>query len=118
MGPQGPLLKNDGPICRVCGCSENNACTEIDDCARQRTRGDMIETVAYRGPVGCHWVRVEGSTPPLCSACSGTEADMAEAIARGCRMLQQHSNAGIAMALTIGKAALARRKRRQAENRT
>lgn len=115
MPPIGKQLKNDGPVCRVCGCSEHNACTEIGDCARQRYRTGRIETVHYRGPVGCHWVKVEGSTPPLCSACSGTEADMAEAIARGCRMLQQHTTAGIDMAVTIGKAALTRRKRRQAE---
>lgn len=112
IGPTGPLRKDDGPACRVCGCTENNACTELGDCARQETRGKRIVMVQYRGPVGCHWVKVEGSTEPLCSACSGTEADMAEAIKRGCRMLQQHSTAGIDMAVTIGKAALARRSRR------
>jgi hypothetical protein len=61
----------------------------------------------------CWWVKVEGATPPLCSACAGTDADMAEAIARGCRLLEQCSTAGIDMAVVIGKAALARRKRRQ-----
>lgn len=112
IGPQGPLLKNDGPACRVCGCTEHNACTELGDCAYEQSRGCRIEVVRLSGPVGCHWVKVEGSTPPLCSACSGTEADMAEAIARGCRMLTLHSTSGIKMAVAIGKAALARRKRR------
>jgi hypothetical protein len=113
MGPQGPLLKNDGPACRCCGCTEHNACMEFLPLTAKQKR----ERYAPH-PIGCSWVKVEGSTPPLCSACSGTEADMAEAIARGCRMLQQHTTAGIDMAVTIGKAALARRKRRQAENRT
>jgi hypothetical protein len=38
---------------------------------------------------------------------------MVEAIGRGCRLLEQSSNAGIHLAIVIGKAALARRKKRQ-----
>lgn len=112
IGPQGPLLKNDGPACRVCGCTEHNACFVL----LPLTAKQKLERYAPN-VIGCSWVKVEGATPPLCSACSGTEADMAEAITRGCRMLLQHSTAGIDMAVTIGKAALARRKRRQAENK-
>lgn len=63
--------------------------------------------------ITCSWVKPEANTPPLCSACAGTEADMAEAIARGCRLLEQCSTAGIDMAVIIGKAALARRKKFQ-----
>lgn len=106
----GRILKNDGPACRVCGCTENNACIEYRlGPTHFRSKVMVPKTIA------CSWVKVEGSTPPLCSACAGTEADMAEAIARGCRMLQQHSTAGVDMAVTIGKAALARRKKRQKE---
>jgi hypothetical protein len=112
-GPQGPLLKNDGPACRCCGCTENNACIS-HGMGPTHYRSKVIVPRTY----ACSWVKVEGATPPLCSACSGTEADMAEAIARGCRMLTLHSTSGIGMAVKIGKAALARRRRRQAENRT
>jgi hypothetical protein len=120
MGPQGPLLKNDGPPCRCCGCTEHNACVIQSDETFTDRIAKAVRIPSTRMPrlLTCSWVKVEGATPPLCSACSGTEADMAEAIARGCRMLQQHTTAGIDMAVTIGKAALARRKRRQAENRT
>lgn len=104
----GRILKNDGPACRVCGCTENNACLVLVPLTPKQKRERYAPNV-----IGCSWVKVEGSTPPLCSACAGTEADMAEAIARGCKMLQQHSTAGVDMALTIGKAALARRKKRQ-----
>lgn len=110
MPPLHPLLKNDGPTCRVCGCTENNACVEMPSSYRN------IIDPGSSALFSCSWVKVEGATPPLCSACSGTEADMAEAIARGCRMLEQHSTAGIDMAVVIGKAALARRKRRGKAN--
>ena len=112
MPPMGPLRKDDGPVCRVCGCSENNACMEFLPLTVKQKQGRYAPH-----PIGCHWVKVEGATPPLCSACSGTEADMAEAITRGCRMLTLHSTAGINMAVTIGKAALVRRKRRQQEQK-
>lgn len=103
IGPRGPLLKNDGPACRVCGCTEHNACVEM--VTRQLTAKQKRERWSPSALVACSWVKTEGATPPLCSACSGTAADMAEAIDRGCRMLQQHSMAGIDMAVKIGKAA-------------
>lgn len=108
IGPQGPLLKNDGPACRVCGCTENNACAVHNYDLSPQSRWAVV---------ACSWVKVEGATPPLCSACSGTEADMAEAITRGCRMLEQSGGLGVGMAVKIGKAALARRKRRRVQNR-
>lgn len=67
MPPLGPLLKNDGPACRVCGCTEHNAC-----------------------PPGCSWVETSGNDVPrwLCSACSGTAADMAEVVERTLKILK------------------------------
>lgn len=108
MPPVHPPLKNDGPACRVCGCTEHNACL-IDRRQPQIKRPRSWQP----GTVTCSWVRTEANTPPLCSACSGTDADMAEAIARGVRLLEMCSDRGIDMAVTIGKAALARRKKLQ-----
>jgi hypothetical protein len=113
MPPVHAPLKNDGPACRVCGCTEHNACVIASDETFTESIAKAVRMPATRMPriLTCSWVRTEGSSPPLCSACSGTEADMAEAIARGCRLLEQCSTAGIDMAVVIGKAALARRKK-------
>ncbi|MCC8963721.1 hypothetical protein H8A95_15735 [Bradyrhizobium sp. Pear76] len=51
--------KSSKPACRVCGCTEHNACEE-----------------------GCFWVRVEAHSKPLCSACSGTPRDVVEVCRR------------------------------------
>jgi hypothetical protein len=51
--------KSSEPACRVCGCTEHNACDE-----------------------GCSWVRTEPGSPPLCSACSGKPLDVAETCRR------------------------------------
>lgn len=110
IGPMGPLLKNDGPVCRVCGCSQHNACFQLVRPTAKQKRERYAPSV-----IGCSWVKVEGATPPLCSACAGTESDMAEAITRGCRMLGHSGGLAVGMAIKIGKAALARRKRRQQE---
>lgn len=83
-------LPSAEPACRVCGCTEHNACDE-----------------------GCSWVRVEKNSPPLCSACSGTAADMAEAIKRGMSVLIVTSVQAAEQAVTIGRAALRRRKARE-----
>lgn len=83
--------KSSESACRVCGCTNHNACEN-----------------------GCSWVVVEKSSPPLCSACSGTVGDLAEAIRRSTRTL----NAGglranvIDAAYAIGRAALRRRNAR------
>lgn len=45
--------------CRVCACTDDNACEG-----------------------GCSWVRVEPNGPPLCSECDGTEGDVIEATRR------------------------------------
>lgn len=70
MPPLHPPLKNDGPACRVCGCTEHNACL-IDDAGCV----DLGMT--------CSWVETRGAdSGPLCSACAGTTADLAEVIQR------------------------------------
>lgn len=108
IGPQGPLLKNDGPACRVCGCTEHNACvTQIMPTPTQKRQRWAPQLVA------CSWVKVEGATPPLCSACAGTVGDLAEAMVRGRRMLKQHGEAGMAFVLKVNKAALDRYRKRQ-----
>lgn len=110
IGPRGPLLKNDGPACRVCGCTEHNACVVHSDETFIEAIAKAARIPATRMPrlLTCSWVKVEGSTEPLCSACSGTAADMQEALGRGCRMLQRHEDKGIAFAIVIGNAARAR----------
>lgn len=45
--------RSSEPACRVCGCTEYNACDE-----------------------GCSWVKVRKGEKPLCSACAGTVADL------------------------------------------
>jgi hypothetical protein len=111
IGPQGPLRKDDGPACRVCGCTENNAClAELFHHQQCRSRRDgLCNCEAGRvGNVSCSWVKVEGASPPLCSACSGTVSDLAEALARGRRHLKQHGLDGFPFLLKINDAALTR----------
>lgn len=79
--------RSSEPACRVCGCTEHHACDE-----------------------GCSWVRVETGSPPLCSACSGTAADMVEAIKRGMSILIVTSVQAAEQAVAIGRAALRRQK--------
>lgn len=75
MSPVHPPVKNDGPACRVCGCTENNAC---------------VDHVEYDRPgfgrkgraIMCRWVKVEARSLPLCSACSGTLGDAVEVVRR------------------------------------
>lgn len=78
MPPFGPLLTNDGPACRVCGCTEHNACIPM-------------EGAKIVGPA-CSWVETSGNDNPrdLCSACAGTAADMFEVTQRGCAILLKH----------------------------
>jgi len=59
--------RNSEPACRVCGCTDHNACDE-----------------------GCSWVKVaKDEAKPLCSACDGTAADLFEVAGRCLRMLRQ-----------------------------
>lgn len=56
--PLNKPLKGDGLHCRVCGCTQHNACEE-----------------------GCSWVKEPAYTydfmGPLCSACAGSPLDLA-----------------------------------------
>lgn len=66
MPPVGPLRKDDGPACRVCACTQHNACLQGS------------------GALTCSWVKTDPTDAPnhLCSACSGTHDDAEEALAR------------------------------------
>lgn len=56
------------PACRVCGCTEGRAC--------------LIQNKTGTTSVGCSWVPVEDGSRPLCNACAGTAADLAEVLYR------------------------------------
>jgi hypothetical protein len=87
--------KSSEPACRVCGCTEHNACDE-----------------------GSSWVSTERGSPPLCSACSGGAGDMEEAIKRGVTFLRRPGIAAANEAVAIGRAAIRRRNARvKAERR-
>lgn len=85
--------------CRVCGCTEDRACVVVS-------------------PNGlnahpCSWAKTEPGSPPLCTACAGTDADMAEALKRGTKLLATLVSAHIRSAIDIGEAALSRRASRR-----
>jgi hypothetical protein len=105
MGPIGPMRTDDGPACRVCGCTQNNAC--VTDHRPQF----MIDIT---GPVCCAWAETSGNDNPrwLCTACAGTEADMVDAIKRGVAELKKHTKLSIDVAVAIGTAAVIRRDKR------
>lgn len=111
MPPIGKPLKDDGPACRCCGCTEHNAC--VEQVSRPRKRG----TPEAFATIGCSWVPTEGATEPLCSACSGTEADAIEVLNRLQRHLKQHGAGGTELAGTMVSAALTRWRKRQRQNR-
>lgn len=72
MPPLNPPLKNDGPACRVCGCTEHNAC---------------LVPIGLVHDAGCSWVKTEARSAPLCSACSGTLDDAVEVVRRVARLM-------------------------------
>ena len=107
MPPLHKLLKNDGPACRVCGCTWHNACP-------------TIEIVTIAGGVAevsgaCSWVRVDDEPGNLCSACAGTDADLAEVIGRMISIPARYGVARDTFATIrgIGRAALDRFKKAQ-----
>lgn len=108
MPPFDPPLRNDGPACRVCKCTEHNACV-IDDRLPRVKRPRSWQP----GMVTCSWVPTEGATEPLCSACSGTEADAIEVLNRLQRRLKLHGGAGAAFDGVMVSAALTRWRKRQ-----
>lgn len=114
MPPVGKPLKNDGPACRVCGCTEHNACVIHSDATFTERLAKAVRMPAVRMPrlLTCSWVKVEGATQPLCSACSGTEADIVEVTERCTRMIRQHGGQCLEFVGKALAAALARRVRR------
>jgi hypothetical protein len=77
MPPLAPPRTDDGPMCRVCGCTRRNACLVGYEIVQE---GDNAREVG----VGCEWVETSGNDVPrwLCSACSGTADDLMEVINR------------------------------------
>ncbi len=65
-----PRIKE--PACRVCKCTEFNACAD-----------------------GCSWVKVPHNEMPLCSACSGTAADLASSIGQMDQMFWRHTGKAV-----------------------
>mgnify|MGYP000072318525 CR=1 FL=1 len=84
------MAKPSAYACRVCGCTEEQACM----------------------PFGCSWVKAEAGSPPLCSSCSGSPGDMLEALKRGERFLTKLTKLDVAMAVRVGRAAVRRRNAR------
>lgn len=73
-----PRFKPPKPgTCRVCGCTDDNACTDF-------------------GP--CHWVDPEHT---LCSACEGTPADLAYALSSIAHMRGKASRPALAIKLAV-----------------
>lgn len=103
MPPFHPPLKNDGPACRVCGCTKNNAC--------------VTSRVYPMPPLCCSWVTVVDEAQPLCSACAGTAADLAEAVGRVQKLLDKRPGDRRAMneAWFVNRHALARYRKRKKE---
>lgn len=91
MPPVGPLRKDDGPACRVCGCTEHNACVTNE---RRPHPSDPMGPATTLTAVACSWVETSGNEDPrwLCSVCSGTAADMMETIDRGLNILLKTSS--------------------------
>ena len=75
--------------CRVCDCTEDNACVG-----------------------GCTGAEKRVGAPPICSACAGTAGDMLESLRRGERFLSKLTNPDIAAAIAVSRAAVARRNAR------
>lgn len=104
MPPIGPLREDDGPACRVCGCTENNACVTL----KPHPLSALAHEERYATRIACSWVETSGNDLPrnLCSACAGSAADMAETIDRGLHILLKHkgTNAG-AMVVAMARAA-------------
>ena len=76
------------PACRICSCTELQACEG-----------------------GCSWVSVEVRSAPLCSACAGTTTDLMEALKRISKLsdISKGDFEVVREASRIAKAALVRR---------
>lgn len=82
MPPLAPPRTDDGPMCRVCGCTRHNACPVDPE--------DPYKPAFPSAGWGCEWVETSGRDAPrwLCSACSGTAADLMEVLDRGREVLE------------------------------
>lgn len=99
MPPIHKPLKNDGPICRVCGCSQHNAC--------------LIEHGPMESRTTCSWAETRGADKgPLCTACAGTVDDALEVIGRVNRLLKQKNPMH---ARSVGAAFIGRCEKRKKE---
>lgn len=118
MGPVGPLRTDDGPCCRVCGCTQHNACVIASDETFVEGLAKAVRMPAVRMPrlLTCAWAETSGNDNPrwLCTACAGTEADMVDSIKRGVAELKKHTKLSIDVAVAIGTAAVIRRDKRAA----
>lgn len=116
MPPGGPLRTDDGPPCRVCGCTEHNACVIRSDETFTEGIAKAVCMPSVRMPriLTCSWVETNGADDPrwLCSACAGTEADLINVIERVDKILDRPA-AGLALvaALTARAVVLAARNR-------
>lgn len=125
MAPLGPLRTDDGPACRVCGCTRRNACVVEVVVNHHPQCREAVGTgactceagpIGGRGRIGCSWYEtgIDEGKHWLCTACAGTEADMAEVIDRGLKLLLKSSSvASAGAAVAMGQAALERRRKRQ-----
>jgi len=105
MPPIHKPLKNDGPACRVCGCTDHNACI-------------MPPLNAQQIMVACSLVKTSGADAgPLCSACAGTADDLVEAIKRGRKAFMSNPlvGGGLQDERAIVNAALSRYRKRKKE---
>lgn len=118
MPPVHKPLKNDGPACRVCGCTERNACvidTAADVLPLTERIAKAVRMPATRMPriLTCSWVKTEAGTEPLCSACSGTAEDLAEVILRMAAYIRQHGEKAHKLVGTVAIAASLRHRKRR-----
>jgi hypothetical protein len=117
MPPRGPLRTDDGPACRICGCSQNNACISINVVKWRPHPGELLRQ--RREKVTCRWVPTIADDKPraLCSACAGQADDMAEVIERMTKLVgENRSEITRKLAYRIGAAAIARRAKRLRED--
>lgn len=92
IGPQGPLRKDDGPACHVCGCTEHNACIIQTDETFTEGLAKAVRMPPTRMPrlLTCSWVERPHWFPPLCTACAGSAGDLAATLKHVHRRLMRY----------------------------
>lgn len=81
---KGKWKKPKSGTCRICGCTDDHACTDFEP---------------------CHWVDPEHT---LCSACDGTPADLSYALRRITRLRHSQPKLALTEAVSVAKSAMAR----------